>query len=598
MASRMKKLFHRQRDSDTEQPPQRTRAPTLDRRDPALRTSRYESTEPGQFPQTGDYPVKGNDSSVILQQGRNSSVSRSRRNSGTPQNVPYRSTTPNQYEASKRAPYMTPPPGLTGFNDPYQQSPAMPMGGQEERPRRDLPQGFSGLSLGNVNSPTTVTQTVTTTRTPHQGYNANRGIPQIQRHGLKHTPQEQGYAPQNTPREQGYAPRNNAAPLQQEYAPRNNTTPQRQEGAPRNNTTPHQEVVPRNSAISQHRDSAPRNNAASIRPVNEGNAQRVSMSQTFQGDLPSTPRSNAYDSPNPQDEDDTGLAGQNPIPRKQIGTSADTPYSSVQASSAPRAQISHSRQQSVPKPLPSIPVAADRGNANRQTEPTPQSSSILNRSRPVPTSQTGLRDAQDIVNQAKTNTYDTQVVERVAPAVVHEEVHRAVHHVREEVITREIHTHDVYHRILPVVDVEVLPPRHFLPVEGGGLVEISAQEVPGRGSNWVIAETASKIPSDQAAPSAMTQFTARNFPGREGDAVKYMSPEGYEKTSQTWVHPPELEEGARLTGQSWPMVIGEKPFSGAHGFSTPKATKRKSPKNNPATQANSAQRAAGGRGRA
>lgn len=188
---------------------------------------------------------------------------------------------------------------------------------------------------------------------------------------------------------------------------------------------------------------------------------------------------------------------------------------------------------------------------------------------------------------------------------MHEKIHRAVHHVREEVVTREIHTHDVYHRIQPIVDVEVLPPRHFLPVEGGGLVEISAQEVPGRGSNWVIAETASQIPSDQAAPPKTTAFTARKFPGREGDDVKYTSPEGYEKTEQTWVHPPELEEGARLTGQSWPMVIGEEPLaksehgsSAAHGFSTPKATKRKSPRKNQAIQASPAQRAGEGPGRA
>ena len=140
---------------------------------------------------------------------------------------------------------------------------------------------------------------------------------------------------------------------------------------------------------------------------------------------------------------------------------------------------------------------------------------------------------------------------------MHENVQKQVHHVREEVITREIHDHDVYHRILPVIDVEVLPPRHFLPVEGGGLVEISASEVPGRGKNWVIAETASKIPSDQPAPTVPARFSAREFHGTEGDARSYKTPEGYERSEQTWVHPPELEMGGRDSGQTWPMAFGD-----------------------------------------
>ena len=150
MASRMKKLFHRNKDSDTEQPPQRSPASNLGRSDPALRTSLYESTEPGDPPQSGIYPVKGNDSSVILQQGRKSSISRSRRNSATPHNVPYRSITPNQTEAIKRAPHMAPPMTGGGPNDHYQQSPAMPIGDREERRRRDLPQDLSGLNLAQV----------------------------------------------------------------------------------------------------------------------------------------------------------------------------------------------------------------------------------------------------------------------------------------------------------------------------------------------------------------------------------------------------------------------------------------------------------------
>ena len=178
--------------------------------------------------------------------------------------------------------------------------------------------------------------------------------------------------------------------------------------------------------------------------------------------------------------------------------------------------------------------------------------------------------------------------------MVHENVTKDVHHIREEVITREIHTHDVFHRILPVVDVEVLPPRHFLPVEGGGLVEVSASEVPGRGRNWVIAETASKIPSDQAAPREVRRFTAREFPGKEGDSVSYIGPEGQAVTEQTWIHPPELEQGARLTGQSWPMTFGSDSVEGERLDGTnSKSPKRKSPKKGSSMQANPAPNAGG-----
>lgn len=140
-------------------------------------------------------------------------------------------------------------------------------------------------------------------------------------------------------------------------------------------------------------------------------------------------------------------------------------------------------------------------------------------------------------------------------ALIHETVHPEVHYIREERITREIHNHDIYHRILPIIDVEVLPPRHFLPVEGGGLVEISADEVPGRGKHWVVAETASRISSDQPAPRRTNRFSAREFIGSEGDARRYITPEGYERTETTWVHPPVLEIGGRDTGQTWPMVF-------------------------------------------
>lgn len=168
-------------------------------------------------------------------------------------------------------------------------------------------------------------------------------------------------------------------------------------------------------------------------------------------------------------------------------------------------------------------------------------------------------------------------------AIVHETVNRDIHHIRHEAVTREIHEHTYYHRILPVIDVEVLPPRHFLPVEGGGLVEISADEVPGRGKNWVIAETASKIPSSGTSsgplPTTSRVFSAREFRGTEGDDKRYITPEGYERTEQTWVHPPELEMLGQASGQTWPMEFGKEDNTRASGreggISPSKAGKKK-----------------------
>ena len=258
-------------------------------------------------------------------------------------------------------------------------------------------------------APTTVTQTVTTTRTPHQGHNANRG-----------TPQNQGYAPGSTPQEQRYAPQNNAVPQHQEYPLGDNTTSQHKEYAAQvNPISQQQEFAPRKIPTPQNREYAPQNTAASIRPVNEGNAPGVSMSQPYRGDISSSSRANAYDTPKLQDEDDSGLAQQSPVPRKPLGTSATTPYSSVEASLPSGTQTGYSRQQIAPKALPPTPAAASLGHTDRQTDPTSQKSSVLNRSRPISTNQAGLRDAQDVVDRATTNTYDTQVVETVAPGKSH-----------------------------------------------------------------------------------------------------------------------------------------------------------------------------------
>ena len=308
-----------------------------------------------------------------------------------------------------------------------------------------------------------------------------------------------------------------------------------------------------------------------------------------------------YESAAQQAQEESDFTRRKSIPRKQVGAPPTYPSAGpYSTSSSQQSSPSHMRQSSLQKPLPMAPTGARddyQGSAPDESRQSRRSTDL----RPVPLSVikgSNKLTADDVVRKASGNSFDTEVIEKIAPgkehslpssycfleepanqllilAVVHETVNKDIHHVRQEIITREIHNHDVYHRILPIIDVEVLPPRHFLPVEGGGLVEISADEVPGRGNNWVIAETASKIPSDEPAPHKSNRFSAREFLGDEGDFKRYMTPEGYERTEQTWVHHPELETGGRDSGQTWPMVFDDADEKASRAKPASKAPRRK-----------------------
>ncbi|KAF2084456.1 hypothetical protein K490DRAFT_68764 [Saccharata proteae CBS 121410] len=158
------------------------------------------------------------------------------------------------------------------------------------------------------------------------------------------------------------------------------------------------------------------------------------------------------------------------------------------------------------------------------------------------------------------NTHDTSYHERYAPAVTHETIYPQTHDIREERIFREIHTHDIHHRILPIVDVEVLPARHFLPDPRSptGLTEVPESAVPGRSAalqNWVVAETVSRLPKQGPLPTAPRAFTARRWEGADGDERTYVTEGGWKRTETTWIHPPRLETGARESGQSEPFYF-------------------------------------------
>ena len=124
MASKMKKIFHRNKDENGEKSPTKSHDSNSAQTEPPLRTSLYESTAPAATPQTGDYAIRGNENSVVLQPSRKHSVrsSRSRRSSGGYDNVPYRLPTPHR----------TQPPSSNAAGS-----------------GASLPQAFAGLDLGD-----------------------------------------------------------------------------------------------------------------------------------------------------------------------------------------------------------------------------------------------------------------------------------------------------------------------------------------------------------------------------------------------------------------------------------------------------------------
>jgi hypothetical protein len=127
-----------------------------------------------------------------------------------------------------------------------------------------------------------------------------------------------------------------------------------------------------------------------------------------------------------------------------------------------------------------------------------------------------------------------------------------VHEIKEERIYREIHDHDVYHRIQPVYDVEVLPARHFVPGPDGNLVEVSEDKLPDFTSTdkkWPLGEnplyTISSHPKDPAERADMAY------------EKKYVTPEGLEFSESTIVHAPTLEKMSSDGGPVLPVHFDE-----------------------------------------
>ncbi|PMD29915.1 hypothetical protein L207DRAFT_444545 [Hyaloscypha variabilis F] len=201
------------------------------------------------------------------------------------------------------------------------------------------------------------------------------------------------------------------------------------------------------------------------------------------------------------------------------------------------------------------------------------------------------------------NTVDTDETTKTMPAVTHEKIVPTRHEIREERITREIHTHDVFHRILPVIETEILPPKHYVPsADGKGLIEIPEHMVPGRTANgspsrnWEITPSQQSRIRSKSLTSSNGQYTHPDIhedDSAEGPVIsytrgeskanhsrvnsrtstltskssisknilepilsskkEYIAKEGHPKTEYVWRHPGVFETA---TGETQPIYMG------------------------------------------
>ena len=210
-------------------------------------------------------------------------------------------------------------------------------------------------------------------------------------------------------------------------------------------------------------------------------------------------------------------------------------------------------RRSLDKPLPMPPVAEHNGNDDGKIpESYDQRAVSLSKTQDLERS-LGVEGQIDL-----SNTTDVEVVERWAPAVTHETITRNIHEIREERITRDIHQDHYFHRILPIEEVEVLPARHYMLDREGAIREVPAQQVASRSfkdAQHVVAEGFKKMLPKSTSGGGPRTFTARDFPGDEGDYKEYVTPEGVSRSERYWVYPPELETGGMESGQTQPFHL-------------------------------------------
>ncbi|RYP61650.1 hypothetical protein DL769_007611 [Monosporascus sp. CRB-8-3] len=128
-------------------------------------------------------------------------------------------------------------------------------------------------------------------------------------------------------------------------------------------------------------------------------------------------------------------------------------------------------------------------------------------------------DLESKLNLGHTEDVDADI--SYNPAVTHETIGLKVHEIKEEQIYREVHDYDVYYRIQPVYDVEILSPRHFVSGPDGTLTGVSEHDLSCTGppQRWHIAKGPSC--TDSAPLRESLKFNSHGKDAGEKEYIRF-----------------------------------------------------------------------------
>ncbi|KAK4188904.1 hypothetical protein QBC35DRAFT_495084 [Podospora australis] len=213
----------------------------------------------------------------------------------------------------------------------------------------------------------------------------------------------------------------------------------------------------------------------------------------------------------------------------------------------------HSNNSSTPaaagtntRPLPQQPTTTSTP-ATRQLQDIARRSNIADSKttkRTMMNQPAGERPSDESSSSMKPmlqNTEDVDKTTTVAPAVTHEVIKPQVHEIVETKVHRDIHTHEVHRTVQPVYDVEVLPPKHYVPGPPGPngeetLIQVPENKLPectGTNQNWHIAQG-----RGESCSSASLQHNERGLKRTDATAATQQSPTA-STTSATSQPPPK-----------------------------------------------------------